>query len=130
MEEIMKRITLFLAFVILGAITTLGQTGSGLTGVVTDSTNARVPGAKVTLLDTKTSRELVTESNDQGVYTFSNVPPGDGYKLTFEAPGFQKYVISNVVIGVAQTATHNGILTAGQVSETVEVVSTTGDATL
>lgn len=107
-----------------------GQTTSGVTGIVTDTTGAVVPGVKVTLLDTKNSREQSTVTNDQGVYKFTNLQPGAGYRITVAGQGFQTYVLDAVQIGIASDQTHNVQLTAGQISETVTVVSTTGEATL
>src|ERR1051325_4655954 len=62
---------------------------SSVTGVVTDPTGAVISGATVTLTDTKTSKELTTTTDDQGVYRFNQVQPGQGYKLTFTGTGFQ-----------------------------------------
>jgi hypothetical protein len=103
---------------------------SGVTGVVTDPSGALIPGVQVILVDTKTSRELTATTNDQGVYIFNNVQPGAGYRLTFTATGFQTFVLNDVQLGIGRTETHNATLVAGQVSATVEVTSTSGDATL
>lgn len=107
-----------------------GQAASGVTGVVTDSTGALIPGANVTIFDTKTSAERTTTTNDQGTYIFNNVQAGEGFRLTFTVDGFQTYVINNVSLGIGKVETQNAKLTIGQVGETVEVVSTSGDATL
>lgn len=117
-------------FLILFPIISLAQAVSGITGVVTDSSGALIPGAQVLLVDTKTSRELSTTTNDQGVYTFNNVQPGAGYRITFTGQGFQTLVINDVQLGIGRTETYNATLTAGQISATVEVTSTSGDATL
>ncbi len=106
------------------------QEYSAVTGIVTDSGGAVIPGVKVTLLDTKTAKELTTTTNNQGVYTFNNVFPGDGYRLSFTAQNFQTLNLNEVKLGVAQTETQNVQLNPGQVTETVEVTSTSGDATL
>jgi hypothetical protein len=119
-----------LMFLILFPIISLAQAVSGITGVVTDSSGALIPGAQVLLVDTKTSRELTTTTNDQGVYTFNNVQPGAGYRITFTGQGFQTLVINDVQLGIGRTETYNATLTAGQISATVEVTSTSGDATL
>ena len=107
-----------------------GQSNSGVTGVVSDPSGALIPGVQVTLTDTKTNRDLTTTTNDQGSYTFSNILPGTGFRLSFAAPGFQTFVLNDVSLGVGRTETQNAQLTAGQVSETVEVTSTAGEATL
>ena len=124
------RTLLLLSFLFCTAVIASAQTLSGLTGVVTDPTGALVPGAQVVLLDTKTSREFNTTTNDQGVYSFNNIPQGGGYRLTFTAQGFQTSVLNDISLGIGRTETFNAVLQTGQVSETVEVTSTAGEATL
>ncbi|HEY6802199.1 MAG TPA: TonB-dependent receptor [Pyrinomonadaceae bacterium] len=105
------------------------QSTSGVTGVVRDGTGAVVAGADVKLTDTKTGTEQTTKSNDQGVYLFNRVAPGQGYTLTFTASGFQTLVINDVALGVGNTETHNAELTVGSVSGTV-VVTASNEVTL
>src|SRR5215210_6322163 len=95
------------------------QATSGVTGNVTDPTGKVVPGVTVTLTDTRTDRTFTTTTNDQGSYTFNNVQPGEAYKLTFGAAGFQTLSLSNVTLGVAKVETYDATLTAGDVSATV-----------
>src|SRR5687767_10764832 len=118
------------AFVLLLPAMVQAQTAvSGVTGVVTDPAGAVIPGVNVTLTDTKTSAEQTTKTNDQGVYSFNNIPAGDGFRLTFTLAGFQTLALSNVTLGVGQTETQNAQLVVGQPSETVEVTSS-NDVTL
>lgn len=117
-------------FLLLSPITTAAQAVSGVTGVVTDPGGGLVPGVQVVLFDTKTSRELTTETNSEGTYIFNNVQPGEGYKLTFTGQGFQTFVINNVQLGIGKTETQNAQLTIGGNDVVVEVTSTSGDATL
>lgn len=119
-----------LVFSLVLAANAFAQSVSGVTGVVTDATGAVVPGATVVLTDTKTSRELTTKTNDEGVYTFQNVAPGQGYKLTFTQTNFQTFTISDVSLGVAKTETYNATLPAGNVSASVEVAATGSGETL
>ena len=105
------------------------QSTSGVTGIVTDTTGAVINGATVTLVDTKTSKELTTTTDDQGVYRFVQVQPGQGYTLTFSGAGFQTLTLADVALGVGITETHNVQLKAGGVSETVTVTDQ-GGATL
>ncbi|MGD9590327.1 MAG: carboxypeptidase regulatory-like domain-containing protein [Pyrinomonadaceae bacterium] len=123
---------LFVLFCLF-ALFTLGanaQSASGVTGVVTDTSGALVPGVEVKLTDTKTSRELTTATNDQGVYTFRNIPQGTGYVLVFSAAGFQRFVLSDVQLGIGRIETYNVQLSAGDVAASVQVTSTTQEATL
>ena len=118
--------TLTLCFSAIGAS---AQSTAGVTGIVKDSNGAVISGADVKLTDTKTGAELTTKSNDQGVYTFPKVAPGQGYKLTFTAPGFQTLVINDVALGVGNVETHNAEMTIGEVSGTV-VVTASNEVTL
>src|SRR5215210_6859759 len=102
---------------------------SAVTGSVTDPSGAVVAGATVTLVDTKTSQARTTTTNDQGVYLFAQVQPGQGYTLKFTATGFESLDISGVSLGVGNTETHNAQLTVGQVSTSV-VVTAEGGQTL
>jgi len=104
------------------------QAVSGVTGVVTDTTGAVVPGVNVVLTDTKTATQLTTKTNEQGTYLFANVAPGQAYQLTFTIQGFQTLTVSNVTLGVARTETYDARLTPGEVAATVDVtVSGTGE---
>jgi hypothetical protein len=113
----------------LSAVVASAQSTAGVTGIVRDSNGAVIAGADVKLTDTKTGVELTTKTNDQGVYTFPKVAPGQGYKLTFTAPGFQTLVINEVALGVGNVETHNAEMTIGEVSGTV-VVTASNEVTL
>lgn len=126
----MNKLILIFMMVAVSSAVALAQGVSGVTGIVADPTGAVIPGAQVVLLDTKTSRELTTTTNDQGVYIFNNVPPGAGYRLTITAPNFQTTVLNDISLGIARVETHDVRLTAGQVSETVTVMTQAGEATL
>src|SRR6187549_2274985 len=51
-------------------VTGRAQTQGGITGTVTDSSGAAVPGASVTVTNTATSGMRNTVTNGQGLYTF------------------------------------------------------------
>jgi hypothetical protein len=118
--------TLTLCF---SAVVASAQSSAGVTGTVKDSNGAVIAGADVKLTDTKTGLELTTKTNDQGVYTFPKAAPGQGYKLTFTAPGFQTLIINDVALGVDTVSTHNAEMTIGEVSGTV-VVTASNEVTL
>jgi len=113
----------------LSAVVGFAQSTAGVTGTVKDSNGAVIAGADVKLTDTKTGIELATKTNDQGVYNFPKVAPGQGYKLTFTAPGFQTLVINDVALGVGTVETHNAEMIIGEVSGTV-VVTASNEVTL
>ncbi|HXE80325.1 MAG TPA: carboxypeptidase regulatory-like domain-containing protein [Vicinamibacterales bacterium] len=102
---------------------------STVEGTVTDSSDAAVPGATVTL--TETSRNLVhaTVTDENGAYSFSNVVSGV-YKVTAELPGFATAESSDVTVGTASTVRVDLVLQVGglevavQVTDSVPLVST------
>jgi hypothetical protein len=121
--------TAFCALLLYASVA-LGQSLSGVTGIVTDQSGSTIPGVTVTLTDTKKGKEQTTITNDSGNYQFNAVEPGAGYKISFTRQGFQTYILNEVQVSVGRTETQNATLTAGEVSVKVEVVVTTGDATL
>jgi hypothetical protein len=102
---------------------------SSVTGVVTDPNGAVIAGATVTLTDTRTSKEVTTTTDDQGVYRFAQVQPGQGYTINVTAGGFQTLTLTDVALRVGNVETHNVQLTAGVVSEAVTVTAA-NEATL
>jgi len=93
-----------------------------LQGVITDGTNAAVPGAKVTLNNDNTGVATVKETNAAGQYFFDYVEPGT-YTVTVEAAGFSKVVQRNVVVQVRGDITVNLALTIGTLADSVTVTA-------
>src|SRR6266849_3596321 len=98
-----------------------GQTERGnITGAVTDSSGAAVPGAVVTITNAATNQSVTVTTTSAGDYNGPNLPPGD-YRLEFSATGFRKTVRDNVVLTAASTVRVDGQLEVGQVTDTIEV---------
>src|SRR5262249_34398678 len=95
-----------------------------------DSSGALVPGAAVTLTDTKTNAKYETETNSAGAYTFAKLLPGPGYILSIKKEGFQTQTISNLYVSVDATHTQNAQLQVGNVTQTVEVNGSGSQVTL
>lgn len=104
----------------LSAGSLLGQTQGEITGRVSDSTGAGVPGASITLTNTATNGTRTAVSTDAGDYTFPSVAPGD-YNMKTEHAGFKTANTLNVGVQVQQTVRLDFVLQVGQVSETIEV---------
>jgi hypothetical protein len=73
-----------------------------LTVTVTDATDASVPGANVTVIDTETGREYKGSTDAQGAATFTNLSNGT-YKVSIEHAGFAKSTVEKVAVYVSQT---------------------------
>jgi len=104
------------------------QDSSSMTGVVTDATDAAVPGAVVTLTNKATGQKYTETTNSSGTYHFLNVPPGSGYQETITHPGFSVVEINNIYLAVGDTRTQNAKLQAGEMS--VVNVTSTANVTL
>ncbi len=79
---------------------------STLTGTVIDQMGAVVAGTKITATQTATGVKRDAVSNDNGLYVFSNMTPGE-YEVRFEAEGFTTLVVTRVPLKVGQTFTLN-----------------------
>lgn len=100
------------------------QYRASLRGTVTDPSGAVVPDAHVTLTDKETGRVRTTTANASGVYTFNALPPNH-FSLAVDHAGFQKKVISDLVIIPEQANELNVALEIGQVQQTVTVSGVT-----
>ena len=69
-----------LAGMILAPTALKAQDSSSMTGVVTDATDAAVPGAIVTLTNKTTGLHFTATTDKTGTYHFLNVPPGPGIR--------------------------------------------------
>ena len=99
------------------------QTTAGLTGTVTDSSGAVMPGAKVTLTSTETGAQREGATNESGIYEFTTLQPG-AYKLTLQKEGFAQVTQAGIRLEVNQVARVDVSMRPGAVSENVEVIST------
>jgi hypothetical protein len=120
------------AFVVLFCALSLAraQDLASITGEVTDSTGAVVPGVSVTLANDSTSVSYKAVTNSLGSYTFANVAPGPGYKITFMAAGFKTAVVTGMYLSESSTRTQNVKLAVGGASQTVEVSAAAENVTL
>src|SRR5262245_39275203 len=93
----------------------------GLLGNVTDSAGLPVPGATVTITETRTSISYNTTTNESGYYIFSNLKDGV-YRVVAELTGFKKVVRDGVVVDVNATVRVDLKMEVGTIEESVTVV--------
>jgi len=97
------------------------QTVAGsISGLVTDSSGAVIPGAAVEVTDIDRSVSFQTTSNEAGFYLVTPLPPGR-YKITAQSEGFRRFVLEPFPIATQQKAGLDISLEVGQVSESVTV---------
>lgn len=94
-------------------------TGS-LGGTVSDPNGAFIPDAVVTAVSTVTGTQLVTRTNQAGLYLFPAMPVSV-YNLTVEKQGFKRVARENIEIRVAQRTDLNLSLEIGDVQQIVTV---------
>jgi hypothetical protein len=94
-----------------------------VTGTVSDSTGAVIPGASVSIRNLQTNITFKAETNSVGLYYLPALPPGQ-YDVSAEKQGFRPARVSNLGLTVGLTATVNMTLEVGSVAEAVEVQAT------
>jgi len=112
-----------LALCITLCLTAAGQAGNAaaaLNGTVRDPSGAVVPGATITLVNSRTGFKQVTESNSTGNYSILNITPGT-YTISASKPSFSIEHLSEFDLAVNQTATINFDLKVGTAESTIAV---------
>jgi hypothetical protein len=98
------------------------QVFGSIIGTVTDPSGGAVANAKVTITDTNKGTSSTVMTDAQGAYTKGQLIP-DTYKITIEAPGFQKVASNAVDVHVDESVKFDAALKVGDVSSTVEVTA-------
>jgi hypothetical protein len=99
------------------------QTLGGITGTVSDTSDALITDATVTAVNDQTGLTRTVMTSSEGAYTFVNLPIGN-YTLTVEHAGFETQKIPSILVQANRTATVNAEMKIGQVSQTVTVEET------
>ena len=117
----MKRIAAAAILTVISCLTLLAQADRGtVSGTVTDSSGAVVPGVSLVLRNEATNLTYNANANENGTYSFLNLPIGV-YTLTADARGFQKYEVKGIQVQVNQQSRVDLALRVGDVAETVQV---------
>ena len=115
---------LFITFA-LCCLPALAQQDQGnITGTVTDSTGAVIPGAAITARETNTNVTLTSSTNESGVYVVGPLKIGT-YEVSVETDGFKKSVRAGVEIHGGDRLGLNFQLEIGDLVEVVTVEGTT-----
>jgi hypothetical protein len=91
-----------------------------VTGVISDTVDAVVPGAQVAIRNTETNATRTMSSSGDGVFVITNLPPGP-YELSVTMGGFRGYSQTGILLQVGQTLRADVKLEVGQVTEKVSV---------
>lgn len=121
----MKRsvlIVLVAAAVALAVCLPAAAQNAAIRGTVIDPAGDAVAGATVVAINSDTGLTRTTSTNAAGAYLFPTLPVGR-YVLNVEAEGFKSYVVSDIVLNVADTREVNAQMELGAVAEEVTVTS-------
>jgi hypothetical protein len=97
-----------------------GGSTTSLSGTVSDTTGAVVPGATVAVKNNATSTQFEAVTNESGFFTVPAIDPG-GYTVTVTLAGFKTAVLNDVRIAASTPATVKIALAMGGLEETVMV---------
>ena len=108
----------------LGTGLARAQNVGAISGKVTDTSGAVVPGATVEIKNVDTGFVRTATTNAQGDYRAPELPLG-AYQVEASFAGFQKVMRSGIQLTMGRDATVNFQLSVGEVQE---IVTVTGDA--
>ncbi len=101
------------------------QQGFGaLSGVVTDSSKASIPGAHVVLTNASIGYRKETVTNGAGQFSFSLLTVAGGYSLEVSAKGFSTEAVKDITTSVGTVNNQDVVLAVGSETTVVEVAGT------
>ena len=116
-----RSLLVLLVVVCLVAFVAAQETGGTITGTVTDESGAVLPDAMVTITNTDTGVVVRTlQTNKTGNYTAARIPIGH-YTVTADKAEFQKSVVKNIEVNVADNLKIDLKMKVGASTNTVEV---------
>ena len=120
-RQLWTKLTLPLALLLAATPFLRAQTTASLSGSVTDTTGAVVPGAEVTAINEATLSRTDTVSGGAGTYSFPVLLPGT-YTVSVAAKGFEGVKETGIVLTAGMVAHAPAIaLKIGAATETVTV---------
>ncbi len=97
------------------------QLNSGtITGAVKDPSGALIPGVQVTVVQAETNFVTNALTGEDGRYRVPSLLPGP-YRITFELPGFKRFVREGVQLRVGDVLPVDVTLEIGELSDQIEV---------
>jgi hypothetical protein len=96
--------------------------GPSITGTVTDQTGALIPGASVTVIDTRTGERRDTATDTAGHYLLAGLAPGT-YQVEVRAKGFSMWTDASVAVAASGQSVENAALKVSSDVNSVTVIS-------
>ena len=102
------------------------QITSGIEGRVTDEAGAALPGATVTIVDTRTGQTRTLDAGADGSFRAGSLVPGGPYTITATAPGFEGQSVENQFISVSGNTSFSFELASTAAGGSDNVIIVTG----
>ncbi len=119
-----RRVVTVLFFLLLAIGLAWGSISGGISGVVSDSSGAVIPGAKVVATNVETGVKTTLTTDGKGFYNFASLPIGT-YDLDITQTGFRSYRKTGLVIDANSALRADATLPVGTINEKVEVSTDT-----
>src|SRR5687767_11313183 len=127
MKRTLAAISVVACVSILTAASALAQVPTGqISGRVTDSSGAVLPGVDVTVTQTDTGLKRSTVTNDSGQYAIPSLPLGP-YRLEAALQGFRTFAQEGITLQVNANLVIDPQLSLGQLNETITVTARPSD---
>jgi Carboxypeptidase regulatory-like domain/TonB dependent receptor/TonB-dependent Receptor Plug Domain len=96
--------------------------GAQISGVISDSSGARLAGANVTIVNQDTGISRSVDTNSDGFFAVPLLQPGK-YMVTAKSTGFATQIQSGITLEVGAHEVLNFTLQVGQMTQSVEVTT-------
>src|SRR5205814_4780391 len=90
--------SLFVSLILIGGAI-LADPSATITGRVTDPTGSTMAAVDVQVSNVETGAKLSTQTNEEGLYRLTNIPPGR-YRLVLEKHGFRTMIKPGIELRV------------------------------
>jgi len=114
-----------LALAFPGAALAVGETTGSVSGYVYDPTNAPLSDVPLTISGPALLAPISRVSDENGRFTFSPLPPGDGYAIEVKVPGYTPIRQTGISVRLGQTSSVDvnlTVLTETSAAQTFQIV--------
>jgi hypothetical protein len=122
MKSIIRACLLFAIVVLLPQSANSQVLYGTILGSVRDPSGGTVPSANVKITNNATGQVRESKTNESGLFTFSNVLPGE-YDLEVSVTGFRSFVQRGLIVTINTVSRVDVALQVGQLTEAITVAS-------